>query len=88
MLRDHWSLHQNAYPQRIELSPGDMQTLNTLRQLVNDSMNFRLKEGWEHSFHGVAVQLGETSCMVDVNGQRMPVSLGTPSALQGPDAAS
>ena len=82
MLREHWKNHDNAYPQRIELSASDMQALHAERQLVNDSMNFKLLEGWKNSFHGTPLLLAEVSCMVDVNGQRIPVTLAAPVLVE------
>lgn len=40
ILREHWKNHDNAYPQRIELSSGDMQNLMDARKLVIETMNF------------------------------------------------
>lgn len=76
ILREHWKHHDKAYPQRIELSPSDVQTLYADRKLVNDSMNFKLQPGWEDTFHGVPVQQAELSAVVDVNGQRIAVTWG------------
>lgn len=75
MVRDHWKTYDNAYPQRIELSASDMQALLDERKLVNETMNFQLQPGWEQTFHGTPVQLADASCFVDVNGQRMPITL-------------
>ncbi|WP_312566640.1 hypothetical protein [Comamonas sp.] len=75
MVRDHWKTYDNAYPQRIELSASDMQALLDERKLVNETMNFQLPPGWEQTFHGTPVQLADASCFVDVNGQRMPITL-------------
>ena len=75
MVRDHWKSHDNAYPQRIELNASDMQALLDERQLVNESMNFPLQPGWEHIFLGTPVQRADVSCVVDVNGQRLPITL-------------
>lgn len=76
ILRDHWKTHNNAYPQRIELSTHDMQVLLAERQLVNDSMNFKLTPGWETHFHGIPVQAADVSCVVDIHGTHLPVVLG------------
>ncbi|MGN1055982.1 MAG: hypothetical protein ACI4QS_04610 [Comamonas sp.] len=73
-LREHWKIHNNAYPQRIELTPEDLQALKQARQLVNQTMNFKLAPGWEESFHGTPVQAGNMSCLVDAQGQRIPVT--------------
>lgn len=80
ILRDHWKTHNNAYPQRIELSARDMQVLLDERRLVNDSMNFKLTPGWETHFQGTPVQAAEVSCVVDIHGARIPVVLGAPEA--------
>ncbi|WP_284338067.1 hypothetical protein [Comamonas sp. NoAH] len=82
LLREHWKSHNNAYPQRIELSANDFQALMAERKLVNDTMNFKLTPGWEQSFHGAVVQQADVSCMVDVNGQRIPVTLGSPEVSE------
>ena len=74
ILREHWKAHNNAYPQRIELSASDMQVLNDERTLVNETMNFKLTDGWEASFHGRAVELGDVSCVIDLPGACIPVA--------------
>lgn len=74
ILREHWKTHDNAYPQRIELSQTDLQALLAERKLVNESMNFKLSVNWEQSFHGVPVQAANVSAVVDINGQYIPVS--------------
>lgn len=76
ILRDHWKTHSNAYPQRIELSAHDMQQIRKDRILVNDTMNFKLPPDWEAEFHGTPVQAADVSCVVDVNGARIPVIVG------------
>lgn len=76
ILRDHWKTHNNAYPQRIELSAYDMKGLLDDRQLVNDSMNFKPNPGWETHFLGTPVQAADVSCVIDVNGERIPVIVG------------
>lgn len=75
ILREHWKTHNNAYPQRIELSASDMQVLQAERVLVNENMNFKLNPGWEDSFHGTPVQLADVSCVIDLHGERIPVML-------------
>lgn len=76
LLKDHWKAHNNAYPQRIELSAHDMQVLMDDRLLVNENMNFKLTPGWEAEFHGTPVQVADTSSVIDVNGERIPVIVG------------
>lgn len=73
ILREHWKTHNYAYPQRIELSASDMQVLSDERALVNETMNFKLTDGWEASFHGTPVQLGDASCVIDLHGVCIPV---------------
>ena len=75
LVREHWKDHQNAYPQRIELSAGDLQALNADRKLVNETMNFDLLPDWELSFLGIPVQQADVSSLIDVNGQVIPVTL-------------
>ena len=77
ILREHWKNHDNAYPQRIELRSGDMQNLMDARKLVIETMNFTQTLGWERSFHGVPLQQADVTCVVDMNGQRIPVVHGT-----------
>jgi len=83
LLREHWKNHDNAYPQRIELNAADLQALNAQRKLVNESMHFVQEEGWEGFFHGTPLQAGEISCLVDVQGKRIPISLAA-AAEQAP----
>lgn len=75
LLREHWKNHDNAYPQRFELTASDLQALLHERRLVNDTMNFKQVPGWESHFHGTPVQAADMSCMVDINGQRVPVNM-------------
>ena len=81
IVREHWKTHNNVYPQRIELSPSDMKDLLDARLMVNETMNFQLTPGWEQSFHGTPVQLADVSCVVDDNGQRLPVSRASGETL-------
>ena len=76
ILREHWKNHDNAYPQRIELSSCDRQNLMDARKLVIETMNFTQNPGWEQSFHGVPVQQADVTCVIDINGQRIPVVQG------------
>ncbi|MDO4593074.1 MAG: hypothetical protein Q4B46_09800 [Comamonadaceae bacterium] len=73
LLREHWKNHNNAYPQCIELSPEDLQALNAERKLVNESMNFKLTPEWEKFFHGTPLRVADVSCVVDAEGQRIPI---------------
>lgn len=85
LLREHWKTHNHAYPQRFELTATDLQSLLQERQLVNETMNFKLVPGWEGFFHGTPVQAADTSCMVDVNGQRIPLSMAVLDAIKKAD---
>ena len=75
LLREHWKTHSNAYPQRFELTESDLQALLQERQLVNETMNFKLVPGWESYFHGAPVQTGPISCMVDIHGEHIPLTM-------------
>jgi hypothetical protein len=75
LLREHWKTHNNAYPQRFELTASDLQALLQERSLVNETMNFKQVPGWEGHFHGTPVQAADVSCMVDVHGQHVPLSM-------------
>ena len=75
IMRDHWKRHNNAYPQRIELSASDMQLLLDERVLVNQTMNYSPQPGWQDSFLGVPLQQADVSCVVDVAGERLPIAM-------------
>lgn len=75
-LRDHWKTHDNAYPQRFELSQDAFNTLNETRKTVITTMNYTLRPGWENDFQGVSVVVADGgSCMVDKDGNRVPLAL-------------
>lgn len=74
-LRAHWKAHDNAYPACIELTAADLQALNAERKLINDTMNFKQTDGWEHVFHGTKLQVGAANCVVLASGERVPVAL-------------
>lgn len=75
-LRDHWKAHDNAYPQRFELAQGAFNALNETRKTVITTMNFTFRPGWENDFLGVPVAVsGAGSCMVDKDGNRVPLAL-------------
>ena len=45
-----------------------------MRQLVNTSMAFTLKPGWEQSLHGVHIERSaDINAVLDVDGQRLPL---------------
>lgn len=75
-LREHWKAHDNAYPQRFELSQDAFSTLNETRKTVITTMNYTLRPGWENGFQGVPVAVGDGgNCMVDKDGNRLPLAL-------------
>lgn len=75
-LREHWSAHANTYPQRFELTDVALHQLNATRKLVNDTMNYVLRPGWEHVFLGVPLQGGRPeNVLVAADGALRP--LGT-----------
>ena len=57
-LRGHWTAHGQQYPQRFELTDAAFRELNDSRKLVNDTMNYVLRPGWDAVFHGVPLQAG------------------------------
>ena len=75
MMREYWKVHDKAYPQAIELTPEDLKTLLQERKLVNESMNFKLIEGWDKELLGVPLREGQINCLVTGDGQRQPVQL-------------
>ena len=73
-IHDHWKAHDNRYPQAIELTDAAWRDLNAVRRLVNESMAFTLKPGWEQSLHGVhIVRSADTNTVLDMDGQRLPL---------------
>jgi len=75
-LRAHWKAHQNVYPQRIELTDAALHELNAMRKLVNESMAFELRPGWESVFHGVPLQGGRpVNALVAADGALVPLEL-------------
>ena len=77
----HWKAHNNAYPQAIELTDATWQQVNALRKLINDSMAFSLKPGWEHMLHGVPLERGASLDAVrDMDGQHLPLPAPTPAS--------
>lgn len=75
-LREHWKAHDNAYPQRFELSQAEFTTLNETRKTVISTMNYGFRPGWEHDFLGVPVAVVDAgNCLVDKDGNRVPLAL-------------
>ena len=70
----HWKVHGNTYPQAIQLTESSWSELNAMRRLVNESMAFTLKPGWEQSLHGVHIERSaDINAVLDVDGQRLPL---------------
>lgn len=73
-MQKHWKAHGNANPQSIQLTASTWQALNTMRQLVNDSMGFSLSPGWEKSFQGVSITVTEgVDALVAIDGTLLPL---------------
>ena len=73
-IHDHWKAHDNRYPQAIQLTERSWQELNAMRKLVNESMAFSPKPGWEQSLHGVHIERSaDTNAVLDEDGQRWPL---------------
>lgn len=67
-LREHWAAHDKAYPQHFSLTRLAHDELLATRKLVTDTMNFRLPEGWQASFMGVKVVVGDSNHLVSKDG--------------------
>lgn len=73
-LREHWTAHGQQYPQRFELTEAALRELNDTRKLVNDTMNYVLRPGWDTVFHGVPLHTGAmVNTMVAADGAVHPL---------------
>ena len=73
-LREHWKAHDNAYPQRFELTASALDALVAHRTLVNKTMNFSLNSEFGKEFLGVPVVVSDAgNVMVAVDGTRVPL---------------
>lgn len=80
-IHEHWKAHDNAYPQAIELTDATWHEVNALRKLINDSMAFSLKPGWEKVLHGVPLESGASVDAVrDIDGQHLPLPAPIPAS--------
>lgn len=80
-LRAHWTAHSQQYPQRFELTDAALRELNDTRKLVNDTMNYVLRPGWEAVFLGVPVQGGAAvNALVAADGSLHPLVEHAPAA--------
>ncbi|MEG3000750.1 MAG: hypothetical protein RR855_09390 [Comamonas sp.] len=80
-LREHWTAHSQQYPQRFELTDAALRELNDTRQLVNGTMNYVLRPGWEAVFHGVPLQGGcAVNALVAADGSHQPLA-GHPNVV-------
>lgn len=71
-LREHWKAHNNTYPQRFDLTDVALRALNDNRKMVNTSMNYVLRPGWEQEFLGVPLQAGQpVNAMVAADGTQV-----------------
>ena len=74
-LREHWKAHDNAYPQRFELTASALDALVAHRTLVNKTMNFSLSSEFDKEFLGVPVVVSDAgNVMVAVDGTRVPLN--------------
>lgn len=73
-LREHWKAHENAYPERFELTQSTLNELVAKRELVNTSMNFKMSTAAAKEFLGVPIQVSaEGNVMVAADGTRVPL---------------
>ena len=75
-LREHWKAHDNAYPQRFELTQSTWDALVEQRTLVNKTMNFNQRTALGEDFLGVPMVVSnEGNALVAVDGTRVPLNL-------------
>lgn len=75
-LRDHWKAHDNAYPQRFELTQATLDALVAHRALINSTMNFTKRTALGTDFLGVPMEVSaDGDVMVASDGTRVPLGL-------------
>lgn len=73
-LREHWKTHNNAYPQRFELTASAHAGLVENRELVVKSMNYSNRSALGEDFLGVPVVVSDAgNVMVAVDGSVVPL---------------
>ena len=73
-LREHWKAHNNAYPQRFELTASAHAALVENRELVVKSMNYSNRSALGEDFLGVPIVVSDAgNVMVAVDGSVVPL---------------
>ncbi|WP_286997433.1 MULTISPECIES: hypothetical protein [Comamonas] len=73
-LREHWKTHNNAYPQRFELTASAHAALVENRELVVTTMNYSNRSALGEDFLGVPIVVSEAgNVMVAVDGSVVPL---------------
>lgn len=73
-LREHWKTHNNAYPQRFELTASAHAALVENRELVVTTMNYSNRSALGEDFLGVPVVVSDAgNVMVAVDGSVVPL---------------
>lgn len=75
-LREHWKTHNNAYPQRFELTASAHASLVETRELVVTTMNYSNRTALGEDFLGVPIVVSDAgNVMVAVDGTRVSLSI-------------
>jgi hypothetical protein len=75
-LREHWKTHNNAYPQRFELTASAHSALVENRELVVKTMNYSNRSALGEDFLGVPVVVSDAgNVMVAADGTRVSLSI-------------
>ncbi|WP_286999687.1 MULTISPECIES: hypothetical protein [Comamonas] len=75
-LREHWKAHNNAYPQRFELTASAHAALVENRELVVTTMNYSNRSALGEDFLGVPIVVSDAgNVMVAADGARVSLSI-------------
>ena len=75
-LREHWKTHNNAYPQRFELTASAHASLVETRELVVTTMNYSNRSALGEDFLGVPIVVSDAgNVMVAADGGRVSLSI-------------
>lgn len=75
-LREHWKTHNNAYPQRFELTASAHASLVETRELVVTTMNYSNRSALGEDFLGVPIVVSDAgNVMVAADGTRVSLSI-------------
>jgi hypothetical protein len=75
-LREHWKTHNNAYPQRFELTASAHADLVENRELVVTTMNYSNRSALGEDFLGVPIVVSDAgNVMVAADGTRVSLSI-------------